>query len=72
MFFFQSYLIFISFYIYHFFCVPEYLTTMYLLCTDVGLVHPTDFTRTRRHPRPEAGPAAAGGPTTRGTSSQRG
>jgi hypothetical protein len=37
---------------------------MYLLCTDVGPVHPTDFSRTRRHPRPEAGPAAAIGPTT--------
>jgi hypothetical protein len=37
---------------------------MYLLCTDVGPVHPTDFSRTRRHPRPEAGPAAAAGPTT--------
>jgi hypothetical protein len=31
---------------------------MYLLCTDVGPVHPTDFSRTRRHPRPEAVPAA--------------
>jgi hypothetical protein len=35
---------------------------MYLLCTDVGPVHPTDFSRTRRCPRPEAGPAAATGP----------
>jgi hypothetical protein len=40
-----------------------------LLCADVGPVHPTDFARTRRRPRPEAGAAratrpagAAGGP----------
>jgi hypothetical protein len=71
---FQSYLIFMSFYIYHFFCIPEYLTLMYLLCTDVGPVHPTDFSRTRRRPRPEAGPAGAVGPATssRGASSRRG
>jgi hypothetical protein len=49
---FQSYLIFMSFYIYHFFCIPEYLTLTYLLCTYVGPVHPVDFSRTRRHPRP--------------------
>jgi hypothetical protein len=35
---------------------------MYLLCTDVGPVHPTDFARSRRRPRPEAAPAAAIGP----------
>jgi hypothetical protein len=39
---------------------------MNLLCTDVGPVRPTDFTRTRRHPRPEAGPTVAGGPTAAG------
>jgi hypothetical protein len=38
---------------------------MYPLCADVGPVHPTDFMRTRRHPRPEAGPAAVGGPPAR-------
>jgi hypothetical protein len=37
---------------------------MYLLCTDVGPVHPTDFSRTRRRPRPEAGPAGATRPAT--------
>jgi hypothetical protein len=37
---------------------------MYLLCTDVGPVHPTDFSRTRWHPRPEAGPATAVRPAT--------
>jgi hypothetical protein len=41
---------------------------MCLLCADVGPVRPTDFSRTRRRPRPEArtswghGPTAAGGP----------
>jgi hypothetical protein len=52
-----------------FLCVPEYLTTMYMLCTDVGRVHPTYFSRTRWCPLPEAGPtvvvepvATAGGP----------
>jgi hypothetical protein len=33
-----------------------------LLCVDVGLVHPTDFVRTRRCPRPEARAAIAVGP----------
>jgi hypothetical protein len=56
---FQIYLIFMSFYIYHFFIIPEYLTLTCLLCTDVGLVHPTDFSRNRRRPRPEAKPAGA-------------
>ena len=56
--FFQSYLIFISFYIYHFFYVPEYLTSMYLLCASVGPVRPVDFARTRWRPRPKAGPSA--------------
>jgi hypothetical protein len=37
-----------------------------LLCTDVGPVRPTDFARTRHHPRPEAGPTTAGGPTAAG------
>jgi hypothetical protein len=45
-----------------FLCVPEYLTTMYLLCIDVGPVRPTNFMRTRRHPRLDAGPTAIGGP----------
>jgi hypothetical protein len=35
---------------------------MYLLCIDVELVYLADFSRTRRHPRPEAGPAIAVGP----------
>jgi hypothetical protein len=51
-----------SFYIYHFFSIPEYLITTYLLCADVGIVHPTNFERTRRPPRPEVRLAAAGGP----------
>jgi hypothetical protein len=46
---FRRYLIFMSFYIYHFFGIPEYLTLKYLLCIDVGPVHPIDFSRTRRH-----------------------
>jgi hypothetical protein len=37
---------------------------MYLLCTDVGPVRPTDFVRSRKRPRPEAAPAATVGPTT--------
>jgi hypothetical protein len=45
---FKSYLIFISFYIYHFFlCIPYYLTLKYMLCADVGPVCPTYFTRIR-------------------------
>jgi hypothetical protein len=43
---FQSYLVFMSFYIYHLFCIPEYLTLVYLLCTDVGPVRLADFLRT--------------------------
>jgi hypothetical protein len=39
---------------------------MYLLCTDVGPVHPTDFMRTRRRPQQEVGPATADGPVTVG------
>jgi hypothetical protein len=35
---------------------------VYLLCTDVGHVQPIDFARNRRHPQPEAGPTAKGGP----------
>jgi hypothetical protein len=63
---FQSYLIFMSFFFIYIpiFCIPEYLTLMYLLCTDVGLVHPTDFSRTRRHPRPKVGLAGATRPAT--------
>jgi hypothetical protein len=38
---------------------------MYPLCADVGPVRPTDFVRTRRRPRPEAGPTTAGGPPAR-------
>jgi hypothetical protein len=36
---------------------------MYLLCIDVGPVHPTNFSRTRWRPRPEAGPTMVTGPT---------
>jgi hypothetical protein len=32
------------------------------LCVDMGPVRPTDFMRTRRCPRPEAGLVVAGGP----------
>jgi hypothetical protein len=35
---------------------------MYLLCTDVGLVHPIDFSRTSRCPQPEAEPTVTTGP----------
>jgi hypothetical protein len=61
---FQNYLIFMSFYIYRsflFFGIPEYMKLTYLLCTDVGPVCPTDFLRTRWHPRLEVGPAGAVG-----------
>jgi hypothetical protein len=34
-----------------------------LLCTDMGPVCPTDFARTRRHPRLEVGAARATRPT---------
>jgi hypothetical protein len=37
---------------------------MYLLCTYVGPMHPTDFLRTMQCPRPEAGPTATIGPVT--------
>jgi hypothetical protein len=39
---FQSYFCYVFLYI-SFFCIPEYLTLMYLLCIDVGLVYPIDF-----------------------------
>jgi hypothetical protein len=47
-----KFLIFIFFYVYHFFiffflCVPEYLTIICFLCADVGPVRLTDFARTR-------------------------
>jgi hypothetical protein len=35
---------------------------MYLLCTEVGPVRPTDFSRTRQRPRPEAGPTGSARP----------
>jgi hypothetical protein len=64
-FFFSKLFNFYVFYIYIiFFCIPEYLTLMYLLCTDVGPVRPKDFLRTRRRPRPEAGPTGVVEPTT--------
>jgi hypothetical protein len=47
-------------------CIPEYLTLKYLLCEDVGPVHPEDFTRTRQHPRSGAGPTTVGGPIAAG------
>ena len=37
---------------------------MYLLCIDVGPVHPTDFFRTKKHPRIEVVLEAASEPTT--------
>jgi hypothetical protein len=54
--------LYISFFLY----TPEYLTDLCLLCADVGPVRPVDYARNRRRPRPEATPAAAGGPTTAG------
>jgi hypothetical protein len=39
---------------------------MSLLCADVGPVRPTEFMRTMRRPRPEAGPAAVSGPSAAG------
>jgi hypothetical protein len=49
-FFFQIYLIFYVFYIYHFLYIPEYLKIKYVLCADVGPVHPMDFARNRQRP----------------------
>jgi hypothetical protein len=61
MFVFLSYLIF-SFFLYiSFLYVPKYLTTMYLLCTDVGPVCPAEFARMRWHPRLEGAPTAVVG-----------
>jgi len=57
-----SYLIFNFFYISFFICI-RILTTMCLLCTDVGPIRPKDFSRTRWHPRPEAVPTIVGRPT---------
>jgi hypothetical protein len=37
---------------------------MYILCIDVGPVHPEDFARRRRHPQPEAAPTMIIGPAT--------
>jgi hypothetical protein len=59
---FQSYLIFMSFYIYHFFRILEYLTLTYILCTSVRPVHLVEFSRTRRHPRLEVGLAGVAKP----------
>jgi hypothetical protein len=47
-----------------FLCILEYLKIVYLLCTDVGLVHPTDFLRTRCRPQPKERPATTVEPTT--------
>jgi hypothetical protein len=41
--------------------MPEYLTDKRLLHADVGPVQPINYARNRRHPRPEAAAAAAGG-----------
>jgi len=40
---------------------------MDLLCTDVGPVHPVDFSRTRQCLRPEAVPATVVGPAATAT-----
>jgi hypothetical protein len=57
---------FLNFFYISFFMCIRVLTTMYLLCKDVGPVHPRDFMRTGRNPQPEAVPAAANRPTTTG------
>jgi hypothetical protein len=45
---FQIYLIFMFFiYINFFLYIPEYLTIKYVLCANVGPVHPADFARNR-------------------------
>jgi hypothetical protein len=58
-------------YIYHFSYILEYLKIKYVLCAYVGLVHPRNFTRNRRHPQPEERPTAAGRPIAAGGPSTR-
>jgi hypothetical protein len=48
-------------YIYHFVCVPEYLTGKRLLHADVGPVRPVDYARNKSRPRLESAVTAAGG-----------
>jgi hypothetical protein len=45
-----------------FFYISEYLIDKYVLCVDVGPVHPVDLARNMQRPQPEAGPTAAGKP----------
>jgi hypothetical protein len=61
---FQSYFNFYVFLYILFSFIPKYLTLTYLLCTDVGPMHPPDFSRTRWSPQPESRPAGVVGPTT--------
>jgi hypothetical protein len=42
------------------------MTSMYLLCTDVGPLCPVDLARTQQCPRLEVEPTVANGPTTIG------
>jgi hypothetical protein len=65
-FFCETYVIFMMFFIYIIFFIPEYLTDMCLLCVDVGPVKPVDYVRNRCHPWPGAAPTPARGPTTTG------
>jgi hypothetical protein len=58
----MSFLLYISF-----FYMPEYLTGIRLLHTDVGPVRPVDYARNRRRPRPEVAAFCR-----RGTSSSKG
>jgi hypothetical protein len=60
---FLSYLFLVSFIYISFYIYIRVLTTMYLLCTDMGLVHLTNFSRTRQCPQPEAVPTTSSGPT---------
>jgi hypothetical protein len=61
---FQRYLIFMLFiYISIYIYISEYLIHMFLLCADVGPMHPVDFSRTRQCPQLEATLATVDGPT---------
>jgi hypothetical protein len=62
-FFSETCVIFMLFFIYINFFIPEYLTDMCLLCANVGPVRPMDYVRNRHHPRLGVALVSAGGPT---------
>jgi hypothetical protein len=48
-------------YIYHDFCIPEFLMGECSFHADVGPMRPADYAQNMRRPRPEAAAAVVGG-----------